>query len=213
MEIVWLGHSSVKLLSNDVTLITDPYADTVGYSMGHPEAQITTVSNDHPHHSNFASIKGDPRVLKGPGEYEIANFYITGMATPRLTDGHGQDRQINTVFTIRTEGLTLCHLGDLSEPLSPAQVQALNRSHVLFVPAGGICTIGVAKVAELVNLIAPSIVVPLHYRVEGDGLELEPLNGFLAEMGLSQIDPQPRLNVTSANLPRKLRVVVLRRAV
>ena len=208
MEITWLGHSALRLRSGNVTLITDPYADSLGLSMAPEKADIVTVSHDHPHHSYRDAIEGDPRVLMGPGEYEVANFYITGMGTRR--EAEGEERQINTVFTFSAEGLTLCHLGDLSQTLSPAQVEELNQTDILFVPAGGACTVSSTQVAEMINLIRPRIVVPIHYRVEGVAVELEPLDGFLAELGISEANPQAKLSVTSSNLPRELSVVVLR---
>ena len=109
MEITWLGHSCLRIRSNEVTLITDPYGDSLGISLGRQKAEIVTVSHPHPNHSDYHAIEGSPRVLKSPGEYEIADFYITGMGTER-NDPEGE-RQVNTVFTIRCEGVTLCHLG------------------------------------------------------------------------------------------------------
>ena len=91
-------------------------------------------------------------------------------------------------------------------------MEELKKTDVLFVPAGGMCTISVPRVVELVNLIAPSIVIPLHYWVDGVKVELEPLDGFLGELGVSEVNPQARLNVTATNLTRELKVVVLQRA-
>ena len=209
MEIVWLGHACLRLRSADTTLITDPYAGSLGLSMGREQAEIVTVSHEHPHHSHWDAIEGEPRVLRGPGEYEVASFHISGMGTRR---GEQKERQINTVFIMRAEGLTLCHLGDLNQTLSPGQVEALNDTDVLFVPAGGKCTVAADKAAELVNLLRPRIAVPIHYRLRGLAVELEPLDGFLAELGVGEVAPQPRLVVTPSNLPRNLRVVVLQHA-
>ena len=211
MDIVWLGHSSVRLRSGNATLITDPFADSVGFSMSNPRAEIVTSSNDHPHHSHAEGVAGDPRVLRGPGEYEIASFYITGMGTP-LGDASG-DRKLNTVFTIVAEGLRVCHLGDLNQMLSPRQVEELNQTDILFVPVGGVCTIDVAKVVEIINLIGPRIVVPLHYWVGGVKVELEPVDAFLTQMGIAETGPVARLSVTSTSLPREQQVVVLQREV
>ncbi len=52
MEISWLGHSCVRIRSDDVTLITDPYDESLGPSMGRQRADIVTVSHEHPHHSH-----------------------------------------------------------------------------------------------------------------------------------------------------------------
>ena len=209
MEIVWLGHSSVRLQSKTVTLITDPYADSLGFSMGNPTADIVIISNDHPHHSNSDAIGGSPRILRGPGEYEIADFYIKGTGTPRWPTS--VDRQVNTVFTMWAEGLSMCHLGDLNQALSSKQVENLRQIDVLFVPAGGTCTLGPADVGKLVNLIAPRLVIPLHYAADGVEVDLEPLDPFLAELGVSNVVHQAKLVITSANVPQEQRVVILQR--
>ena len=207
MEITWLGHSALQIRGTQVTLITDPYADTLGISMGRREADVVTVSNPHPHHSNATGIDGDPRVITGPGEYEIANFYITGFGT-RGRDSAG-DRQVNTVYTYRAEGLTLCHLGDLSANPTPAEVNVLSQADVLFAPAGGVCTLDAARIAQLVRTIEPRILVPVHYRLDDVDAELDPLEKLLNEFGITELSPQPRLNVTATNLPAELRVTAL----
>ena len=178
--------------------------------MGGPSADIVTISNDHPHHSNSDAVKGAPRVLRGPGEYEIASFYISGMSTRRSE--HEGERQINTVFTMRSEGLTLCHMGDIEQMVSLAQVQELNQTDVLFVPAGGTCTIGPDQAAELVNLTGARSVVPLHYRSQETTVELGLLEVFLTAMGVSEVEPQKALVVSETSLPRGPQVVVLQRA-
>lgn len=215
MEIVWLGHSSVRLRSEGLALVTDPYADSLGLSMARQRAAVVTVSNTHPHHSYCEAIEGDPRIARGPGEWQVGAFYLRGIGTPGLAGepagDREDDRRVNTVFVIRAEGITLCHLGDLSRTLSPAEVEGLGQTDVLFVPAGGGCTIGPAQAAELVNLIGPRIVVPLHYRAEGVEVALEPLDAFLSQLGITEAVPQGRLNVTASTLTRELRVVVLQR--
>ena len=210
MEINWLGHSCLRIRSRGVTLITDPYPNSLGLSMGKPRADIVTISNDHPHHSYHDAVQGDPRVLEGPGEYEIANYYINGMGIAR--GEYEGDRRINTVFTFRVEGLTLCHLGDLSQTLSPRQVEGLRRTDVLFAPVGGGCIADTTQMSQLVSLIEPRIVVPLHYGVDGVNVELGSLQAFLTALEITEAPPQSKLNVTPTNLPKELQVSVLQRA-
>ena len=207
MEISWLGHSCVRIRSNGVTLITDPYDTSLGLSMGRQTADIVTVSNQHPNHANHAAIGGNPRVLQSPGEYEIASFYITGMGTDR--NGDDGEAGTNTVFVLETEGVTLCHLGDLNHPLTARQIEELSQPEVLFVPAGGVCTIGPDQVAELVNRVAPKIVVPMHYRDGKSKVEIQPLDPFLNDMGVTEPSRSSKINVTATNLPKELRVEVL----
>ena len=210
IEIAWLGHSSVRIRSNGVTLITDPYDDSLGLSMGPQRADIVTTSHPHVHHSHTEGIEGDARVLRGPGDYEIAHFYITGIGTDRNL--REEASMINTVFRIHCEGVRLCHLGDLNRELSPRQIEELGQTDVLFVPAGGVCTLSTPRVAELVGLIQPRIVVPLHYRIEGVKVDIQSLDGFLEDMGMAAPAAEARLAVTASNLPLDMRLAVLQLA-
>ncbi|MCI0822640.1 MAG: MBL fold metallo-hydrolase [Chloroflexi bacterium] len=237
MEITWLGHSAVRIGGSQLVLVTDPYDDTIGVAMPKIKADVVSVSHDHPHHSYVEAVEGDPRVLSGPGEYEIANFYISGMGTARHpnppapeleaespsdseVEGDGseqpdqqeQDRQVNTVYTFRGEGLTICHLGAIGRPLAPRQTEALSQTDVLIIPVGGHSTIDVDKAAQLVSAIEPRIVIPVHYRVDGIDEELEPVERFLGEVGATEVSPQSRLSVTATNLPRDMTVVVLQKS-
>ena len=178
--------------------------------MGRPSADIVTASHEHPHHSHVEGVEGSPRVLRGPGEYEIGSFYVTGFGTER-GDGEGEPL-INTVFSIQVEGLTLCHLGDLDHALSSRQVEWASRADILCVPSGGACTMDATQAAQLVNLLSPKIVVPMHYKAEGVTVELLPLGSFLEALGVTEPAHESRIDVTATNLPRELRLVVLRRA-
>lgn len=211
MQIVWFGHASVMLTSAGAALVADPFPDSLGISMAEKRAQIVTVSNSHPNHSSTDGFRDSPRIIDEPGEYEVGGYYLSGMATAAENEA---EALVNTVFTIRTEGLVICHLGDLSQILTPSQAQRLNETDVLIVPAGGSCTLDPSKAAELVNMISPRIVIPVHYGTEEvSSVHLEPIDSFLGHIGVSEVAPQLRLNVTATNLPRERRVVVLQRLV
>ena len=210
MEITWLGHSCIRIKSGTSTLLTDPFASSLGLPMGRQTADVVTMSQAHPHHGYADGVQGNPRVLSGPGAYEIGGFRIVGIATDRGAEG--DVRATNTVYSFSCEGVTLCHLGDLNRPLSPTQQQDLGHTDVLFVPAGGVCTLGTGRVAEVVNTLAPRIVVPLHYQMPGVDLGLGPLEAFLSDMGVAEPRRESELTVTATNLPRELSLVVLSRS-
>ena len=65
------------------------------------------------------------------------------------------------------------------------------------------------QVAELVNRVAPKIVVPLHYRDGRAKVEIQPLDPFLSDMGVTEPSQSSKINVTATSLPRELRVEVL----
>ena len=95
-----------------------------------------------------ALLEGKPRVLRGPGEYEIGGALIWGVRTvQRRDDTNGSRPQKNTAFVIQLEELTVCHLGDLSDaPLSPEELSRIKDADVLLVPVGGNCTININSI-------------------------------------------------------------------
>lgn len=188
-------------------MIADPFGKTVG-SLGHPAADIVTVSHAHPGHSGFAAVAGQPRVVDGPGEYEIKGVVITGIRTYHDDEG-GKARGKNTAYLIEMEGLVVCHLGDLGHVLSTAQVEAMSNVDVLLIPVGGGPTINAAQAAEVISLVEPKLVVPMHYRTPNARADLDTAERFCRQMSVPNLTPQPKLSVTANSLPEETQVVLL----
>ncbi|MBX5490406.1 MAG: MBL fold metallo-hydrolase [Chloroflexi bacterium] len=208
MELSWIGHSCFRLRGRDLTIVTDPVPPSLGYGAARLAADVVTVSHPEPNHCALELISGSPRVLEGPGEYEIGGALITGVATPRPA-GQPSSAPRNTAYVIELDEVTICHLGDLAVPLATDQVAVVKDADVLLVPVGGHCTIDAVQAAEVVAQIEPRLVVPMHYRTPVAALDLDGLERFSRELGLTELAAQPRLNVTRSNLPDALTVVVL----
>ena len=207
MEITWLGHSCFRLRTDQLAIITDPFPDSIGLNMGEPDAIAVTVSHQHANHANEQGVGGNPKVLSGPGEFEISGMYITGIMTPSgETDPAGKR---NTAYLIEIENLRVCHVGDVSNALSTRQVEELTPVDILLLPAGGICTVEVRQAIEMMQNLNPRVVIPMHYNLPGLRVELMGLDVFLREMGLRDVQPQARLNITATSLPPEMRVVIL----
>jgi L-ascorbate metabolism protein UlaG (beta-lactamase superfamily) len=86
----------------------------------------------------------------------------------------------------------------------------LGKVDVLLVPVGGGNGLTAAKAAEVINLIEPGIVVPMHYKTPDSTVELSELSGFLKQMGISEkLEPEESLKLTKRGIPDGTRVVVL----
>jgi L-ascorbate metabolism protein UlaG (beta-lactamase superfamily) len=179
----------------------------LGYSWPKSAANIVTVSHAHPGHSNATGVEGNPRVVNRPGEYEIKNVFIIGF--PTFHDAaQGANRGRNVIYLMEMEDMRLCHLGDIGHTPSPKQIEELSGIDVLFAPVGGVSTIDAKTAAEIVRLLNPKIVIPMHYQTDVTNW-LEPLEKFTQGMGLREIVPQPKLTVTKSNVPPETRVVIL----
>lgn len=207
VELVWIGHSCFRLRGRDAAVITDPCPRSAGYSVARASADLITVSNGHPHHSAVAEVAGEPTVLDGPGEYEVHGVLVTGVRTtpPRAP----AEAVRNTAYIISIDEVTVCHLGDLAHVLTTHQIELMKDVNVLLVPIGGHCTIGAVEAVEVISQVEPQLVIPMHYATGASTVELEGVERFLREMGMSQAEPQARLNVTRASLPGEPSVVVL----
>jgi len=208
MEVIWYGHSCFRLKSRGATVVTDPCGQDVGYNVPRMRADIVTISLDQPDYNNCGLVRGSPKALVGPGEYEVKGVFITGIATP-LKKAKGRERLKNTIYLFDFEELTVCHLGSLDHVPSQAQVEALSDIDLLLIPVGGRTTIGATQAAEVIGLLEPRIVVPMHYKTKAIKARLQPVTAFLKEMGLSQAKPQESLDITKSKLPSETQIIVL----
>lgn len=208
MDITWLGHSCFRIKGKNGTVITDPYDPALGYQPGKLTADIVTVSHTHPGHSFVNGIGGQPKVIKGPGEYEIAGIFIYGTRTFHDAE-KGKLRGKNTCYLIEIDEIRVCHLGDLGHVPSASQVDEISDAEVLLIPVGGKSTTDASTAVEIVHMIGPSLVIPMHYKVDGVQIDLEPVDRFLAEMGIKEVSPIPKLSLNRNTMPPETQVVIL----
>ncbi len=213
MEISWLGHSCFQLRGKNVTLITDPFSPQVGastgeaYKLGKVSASIVTVSHDHPGHNYVVGVDGNPRALRGPGEYEISDVLITGVSAYHDNE-RGKQLGRNTMYVIHMDDIMICHLGDLGHNLQEEQLEAVADADILLIPISGQHTLNAAQAAEVISQVEPRIVIPMHYHPLGEGLP-DPLVKFCGEMGIEAARGQYKLNIARTSLPAEMQVVIL----
>ena len=210
MEITWYGHSCFRLTErNYVTVVTDPYDNKViGYDPLKLKAEIVTVSHDAPGHNNSDAVKGTTHVLTGPGEFEIGGVFITAVQTDSAGK-KSKDITRNTIYVFDYDGITVAHLGDLQKIPTQSEIELLGTVNVALVPVGGGNSLNAAKAAEVVSMLEPNLVIPMHYFTPDSKLKLDEINKFIKEMGLSKQDAQPSLKVSRSSLPDETHVIVL----
>ncbi len=207
MEITWLGHSCFRIKGKEVILVVDPHDASVGYPAVNLTAHIVMLSHDHPGHNYVDGIEGNPYVIRGVGEYEVQQVFITGIPTFHDLE-RGSLRGKNVIYVVEIEGIRLCHLGDVGQPISSQQVEEIGRVDILMIPVGGVSTLSIKSVVGTVNLLNPQVVIPMHYNA-GMTPRLEQADKFFKEFGLGAVTPQSKLTITAATLPTETQVVEL----
>lgn len=208
MEIVWLGHACVRIRAKEATIVADPCDKSTGYSLGRPTADLVTVSFDDRAHNYSAGVAGQPRVLSGPGEYEIAGASVVGVTTWHDREAKSAGPR-NVVFVYDLEDLRVCHLGAIGAVPTSDQLEQIGSVDILLVPVGGGDALDAPAASEAVSLIEPGLVIPVNFATDADKMKLDPVDRFLKEMGAKAGERHAKLAVTRSSLPDETQVLVL----
>jgi L-ascorbate metabolism protein UlaG (beta-lactamase superfamily) len=214
MDITWYGLSCFRIREAGVTVLCDPYDRTVGLQLPKVRADILTISHDRPGHNSVERVAGEPKVISGPGEYEIKNVFITGATTyHRRRKEDAPER--NVMFFFDFGDLTVGHLGDLGEIPTQSEIEDLNLGEVdvLLVPVGGGDTLDPTRAVEVIGLFEPRLVVPMHFQqpelsaLWANGFE--PVDKFLRELGATAPEKVEMLKLTKSALHEETQVALL----
>lgn len=185
MVITHHGGQCFKVTFGDLTLVFDPISKGGTLPAVRFGADIALVSRNHPDMNGVAEVtygEKEPFAITGPGEYEYGGVTVQGFLTH---SGYGikkdEKEAMNTVYAVKLEGMTLVHLGALSDAqLPPEAKEGIDEIDVLFVPVGGDGVLNSAQAAKLATMLEPRIIIPMHWSGMGEPKALE---SYLKEEG------------------------------
>ena len=216
MQVIWKGQSFFQILiqrgkESVVKIAIDPYDEQIGLKPPTLEADILLISHSHYNHNNIKAVSGNPFIIEGPGEYEIKGIFIQGISSFH-DNVQGKERGENTIYTLESEGIKICHLGDLGQKeLTDEQLEKIGAIDILMIPVGGIYTISAKEAAKIISQVEPKIVIPMHYHIPKLKIKLEGLDKFLKMMGVKAPEVSKKLSVSQRNLPSEgMKIIVLK---
>ncbi len=209
MKISWYGQSCFKIETKKAVIATDPFNKEIGLTPPRFKAEIVTVSHQHSDHNNVSSLKGNPFIIEGPGEYEFKDITVRGINSFH-DQSQGKKRGLNTIFVIEVEDMRICHLGDFGQKeLTNEQLEELSEVDILMIPVGGVYTINGEKAADVINQIEPKIVIPMHYKIPNLKVDLKKVDSFIKEMGTKK-EGEQKLTIKKSDLLKEdMRLIVL----
>ena len=165
MKITWLGHSCSKIESQGYSVILDPYQDgrVPGYTPIRETADEVLCSHGHGDHCGVECV-----TLRQGG---VSPFTVETINTWH-DDQQGALRGSDTIHILDDGQCRIAHLGDLGCELTPDQKERLRGLTALLIPVGGHYTIDAAQASTLADELAPTVVIPMHYRGEGFGYDV-----------------------------------------
>ncbi|GAB1420392.1 MBL fold metallo-hydrolase [Anaerolineales bacterium] len=175
-------------------MITDPYTpERSGYAPIEEAYDIVIVSSDNDDfHCRADLIPGEPIVINAltlartketQVEKEIRFEAIEAMEKFDHPD-HEADQ--NGMYRFEVDGLQIGHMGDVGNPLTDQQMAFFEGLDILLALTGGIPTIELDDLMDVIHQVQPKIIIPMHFRT----LTYRPRNTFWIESFLSLFDPE-----------------------
>ena len=201
MEIVWLGHSCFRIRGREATVVTDPC----------PPAVRLRHRQTHRRHRHRQPPARQPQLHEGSRRHTHGHRRPRRVRDPRrLRHRHpdlprrekGAERGKNLAFVIEMEDIKIVP----PRRPRPHPVRRAGGRHGRLPtscssPSAAAPRIDGAKAAEIVAMLEAKIVIPMHYKTDAPRRRSTPAERFLKEMEVKDVEPQPKLQITTNSDP------------
>lgn len=187
MELQFFGANCLKVSSKKATVVIDDNLEDLGKSSITKAGDVRVFTGVAPEKQLEGSF-----VVAQPGEYEIADISITGVAAQAHIDEPGTKNA--TMYRIVIDDLRLVVVGHIDSKLSEAQLEALGTTDVLVVPVGGNgFTLDAQGAQQVIKAIEPKLVIPTYY---ADSKLKYPMPAANLDEALKVLGMEPKEKVT-----------------
>ena len=180
MRMRWHGHACFEFENGEHTVVIDPHdGRSLGIKPPAASADIVLMTHEHYDHRAAWIINGNHEdVMAREGRFSVKGLEVEGFRTFHDTTG-GSERGMNTVYLFEMDGLRICHCGDLGCIPGDDIISRIKGVDILMVPTGEVFTMEMRDVRRFIELVNPTITVPMHYRVGGLTLPISTIDDFL----------------------------------
>jgi L-ascorbate metabolism protein UlaG (beta-lactamase superfamily) len=222
MKIKFYAHASFRLEADGVSVVTDPYTPGAHASnfdpIREPADMVVMSSATDRFHSDPSHVTGSPIVINAlevPAEgITVKGVQIEAYPTMEsLTfDFGGRDPDPNAMYLLTMGGLRVLHIGDVGNPISEQNLQALDgKVDVMFALTGGHATIALDDLDAAIAALQPRVVIPMHYYSPRGVLKILPVEEFTKRYPPEDVTyvGGSELTLTQESLPQRMHIYVL----
>lgn len=208
MDIQFYGANCIRLSNKKASLIFDDNLADLGLPAVTKPGEIALFTGIHSEPKKDVKL-----VIDYPGEYEVSNVSIRGVATRGHMEEEGERSAV--IYRMIMDDLKVVVLGHVYPELSEEQLEAIGMVDVLFIPVGGSgYTLDPVGALKLIKKIEPKLVIPTHY---ADDKVNYPVPQTSLEEALKTLAMEPRetvdkLKLKAADLSETMQLVVLSRS-
>ena len=168
VTIRYAGHSTYVIETPKGVRIATDFSGFYGTD---PLPRVITMNKAHSSHFTSAPDPGIEHVLRGwdpsgaPAKHALVvdDVYIRNVTTDIRAMG-AMEADGNSIFIFEVADLCIGHLGHLHHMLDDSDYGAIGRLDIVMVPVDGGLTLSGKGMADIVNRLQSSIVLPMHRR-------------------------------------------------
>ncbi len=209
-DIEYKGGNTVIISTKKSTLVIDPKRSLIGLKDIVVSGAIQLATEER----FVVASESFQLLLEGPGEYEVSEFSIKGVAATRHID-MASDNLAATVYRVEVGSVRIAVIGNIASKLSEAQLEELGVIDVIIIPVGGGgYTLDATSAAAVIRQVDPKVVIPVHYADDALSYEVaqDSLETFTKELG-APIEETVKYKVKSiSSIPQVLSTVVIARS-
>lgn len=209
-DIEYKGGNGVVIATKKTTVVADPKLSVVGLADLAVKDAVELATEER----LALNSKDAQLAIEGPGEYEIGDFSIRGVAAVRHLDS-GSDKKQSTIYRLEVGDVRIGLIGNIAPTLDDDQLESLGLIDILILPVGGSgYTLDATSATSLVRQIDPKVVIPVHYSDTALTYEVpqDSLETFTKELG-APVETASKYKIKStASLPLALTVMEVTRS-
>lgn len=206
MEFQYYGGNCIKINTKNAVFVVDDNLKQLGLkSITKPDtvALFTTLP---------ASVPEARLVITDPGEYEVSEVSIFGIAARSHMDEAG--KKSATIYKLLFDDTRVCILGHVYPDLTEDQLEEIGIVDILITPVGGNgYTLDGVGALTLIKQIEPKLVIPTHYEDTDTTYEVpqQPLDAALKGLAMEPKEAVAKFKPKPADYGEGTGLVILER--
>lgn len=208
MELSYHGGNCVEIATKKVTIVVDGALSQLGLKDVTPKDAVFVATQP-----GMSPSVEDSITVDRPGEYEIKDMSIRGIAAQRMIDHDGSEKA--AIYRISTSEVSIAVIGHVAAPLTEEQLEAISVVDIAVVPIGGNgYTFDAHQAVQVIRQIDPKVVIPTHYEDKAVKYEVPQmdLESFTKELAATEHETTAKFKIKNGVLPEVFTLVELTRS-
>ncbi|MCA9331757.1 MBL fold metallo-hydrolase [Candidatus Saccharibacteria bacterium] len=210
MDVQYYGANCIRLSTKKASILVDDNLMDLGSKSVAKNGDIVLFTG--PHGDSSTNIE-EKIVIDKPGEYEVSEVSIQGIAARGHMDEEGQNSA--TIFKIIDDDIKVVVVGNVFPELSDDQLESIGMVDVLVIPVGGNgYTLDGVGALKLIRKIEPKVVIPTHFEEKGLSFAVpqQPLSEAIKALAMEPKETVSKYKAKPLELTDNTQLIILEKS-